>query len=69
MNFKDLYDIWSKDSFFDASTQKELADIANDEKEIEEIPQSRARSDQRTSESTLVGASDFDALDSIFEPV
>lgn len=36
MNFKDLYDIWSKDSFFDASTQKELADIANDEKEIEE---------------------------------
>ena len=36
MNFKDLYDIWSKDSFFDASTQKELADIANDEQEIEE---------------------------------
>ena len=36
MNVKELYDLWSKDTYFNEQTRAELAAIASDEKEIEE---------------------------------
>lgn len=36
MNARETYDFWMKDSYFDEDTKKELAAIAEDEKEIEE---------------------------------
>lgn len=36
MNYRDLYEIWSKDTFFNSDTRDELLAISSDEKEIEE---------------------------------
>ena len=36
MNFRDQYDLWSKDVYFDEVTRSELLSVENDEKEIEE---------------------------------
>ena len=36
MNYKEQYDFWLKDSYFDDATKKELQAIENDEKEIED---------------------------------
>ncbi|MGN0405812.1 MAG: phospho-sugar mutase [Bariatricus sp.] len=36
MNAKETYEFWMKDTYFDEDTKKELAAIADDEKEIEE---------------------------------
>lgn len=36
MSYRELYDIWSKDPFFNETTKNELLAIANDEKEIED---------------------------------
>ncbi len=36
MGYKDQYEFWLNDSYFDADTKKELQAIGNDEKEIEE---------------------------------
>lgn len=36
MNARETYDFWMKDPYFDEDTKKELAAIADDEKEIEE---------------------------------
>lgn len=36
MNFKEQYEFWLQDDYFDAATKKELQEIAQDEKEIEE---------------------------------
>ncbi|MDE6181916.1 MAG: phospho-sugar mutase, partial [Eubacteriales bacterium] len=36
MNFKEAYNFWLNDSFFDEDTKKELKSIENNEKEIEE---------------------------------
>jgi len=36
MNARETYNFWMKDSYFDENTKKELADIADNEKEIEE---------------------------------
>lgn len=36
MNFRDQYDLWSKDVYFDDVTRTELLSVENDEKEIEE---------------------------------
>ncbi len=36
MNYKQIYEEWMKNPYFDEETRKELAAIANDEKEIEE---------------------------------
>ena len=36
MNYKDQYQFWLEDDYFDAKTKEELKAIANDEKEIED---------------------------------
>lgn len=36
MNIREVYEFWMKDSYFDECTKRELAAIADDEKEIEE---------------------------------
>ncbi|MCQ2482461.1 MAG: phospho-sugar mutase [Clostridia bacterium] len=36
MNYKDLYEVWSKDNFFNEATRNELLSIKDDDKEIEE---------------------------------
>ena len=36
MNYKEQYDFWLKDSYFDEKTRQELQAIASDEKEIED---------------------------------
>ena len=36
MNYKEQYDFWLKDSYFDEKTRQELQTIASDEKEIED---------------------------------
>lgn len=36
MNTREIYNFWMSDSYFDEDTKKELAAIADDEKEIEE---------------------------------
>ena len=36
MNYKDVYQMWLTDDYFDEKTKKELQQIASDEKEIEE---------------------------------
>ena len=36
MNFKEQYEFWLQDDYFDAATKQELREIAQDEKEIEE---------------------------------
>ena len=36
MSYKDIYEVWSTDPYFDEATRAELAGIASDEKEIED---------------------------------
>ena len=36
MHAEEVYEFWLKDSYFDEDTKKELRNIAEDEKEIEE---------------------------------
>ena len=36
MGYKEVYELWANDPYFDEATRKELADIAGNEKEIEE---------------------------------
>ena len=36
MNYKEQFDFWLNDAYFDAATKEELLAIRNDEKEIED---------------------------------
>ena len=36
MDYKELYNIWSTDTYFDEATREELKAISSDEKEIED---------------------------------
>ena len=38
MSYRDTYDFWMTDDYFDDDTKKELAAIAGDDAEIEDSP-------------------------------